>query len=110
MKNKKTLKPILTKAMIHDIADKSFGHVLDCVLGYSDSYYNLQTETTEFSQNFEEDMQEIGIAPTERRLRAIESEYDRIKAKFVKMVRRQYYDKHSYKIALRRVSRKKNEK
>ncbi len=75
------------------IAERSFGHTLDCLLGYSDSRYTLKTDVSEFEQNFEEDLEEKNIAITPRRLKIICQCYESLVTKFEVMVRKKYYDK-----------------
>ncbi len=89
MENKKEIN--LTKKTAIDIADKNFGHVLDCVLGYSDSGYTLKDPVSNFEQNFEEDLEERGINVTNRKIKMIADIYEcKVKA-FEIMVRKKHY-------------------
>lgn len=74
-----------------DIAEKNFGHTLDCVLGYSDSMYTLSDDSSTFEQNFEEDLEEKGIKITPYRVKICCKYYDEMVDKFKKMVRKKYY-------------------
>lgn len=82
---------ILTHKLVKEIAKQSFGHVLDCVLGYSDALYTMENTGEDFIQNFEEDLQESGLSPTEKRLEKIVKEYDNMRNKFINDVRKKYY-------------------
>lgn len=80
-----------TRKIAKEIADKSFGYVLDCILGYSDTGYDMNTSTDEFEQNFEEDMQEKGIVITPHRVKVCCEEYNKLTTKFTAWVRKKYY-------------------
>ena len=56
--------PVFTKKIAREIAKTSFGYVIDCLKGVSDSGYDLSTDVVEFEQNFEEDLEAKGIKPT----------------------------------------------
>lgn len=90
-------KPRFNKKIAREIADRSFGHVLDCVLGYSDPDYDLRMEADMFEQNFEEDLEEKGITVTPMKIRVISEEYDKMKAKFEAYVRKKYYKQETQK-------------
>lgn len=85
------IKSQFSRKIAKDIAMKSFGHTLDCMLGYSDSGYSLKNEGEEFEQNFEEDLQSMGIVVNERRIKVIVNRYNEICKRFEKMVRAKYY-------------------
>lgn len=78
-----------------DIADISFGYVLDCVLGYSDTGYNMGTDSVEFEQNFEEDLEERNIVVTDKRIQVISSYYEKMRLDFISNTRKKYYKKHN---------------
>lgn len=80
-----------TKKIAKEIAMTSFGYVLDCVLGYSDSGYTLEWDGEDFEQNFDEDLKELGLTSNERRIAIITKEFDLLKEKFEVYVRRKYY-------------------
>ncbi len=75
------MKKKFTKKLARKIADQSFCYMLDCVMGYSDSGYSLNTFGEEFEQNFEEDLEELGITATSKRLKIIVNYYDKRQAK-----------------------------
>lgn len=83
-------KPQFNRKIAKQIAENSVCLVLDCILGISDYDYCLGTPSEIFEQNFEEDMQEIGINPTERRVRVCREEYDKIIAKIKKPLQKYY--------------------
>jgi len=84
-------KPLFSRAIAKKVALKSFCFVLDCVLGYSDSDYGFPAEGVDFDQNYEEDLQELGITPTSRRIEICGDEFDRLCKQFEGMVRKKYY-------------------
>ena len=51
----------MNQKIAKQIAATSFGYVLDCILGYSDTGYAMSTDVSEFEQNFEEDLEEFII-------------------------------------------------
>jgi len=81
----------LTNKTANDIVDKNFGHVLDCVLGYSDSGYTLKDDVSNFEQNFEEDLEERGVNVTNRKIKIISDLYEKKVNTFILMVRKKYY-------------------
>lgn len=93
-KTKAKFQPRFTKRLINEIARRSFGYVLDCILGYSDSHYTFSTEVEEFYQNFEEDLLEKGITPTDYKVKKIGTAYEAIKNRFEVMVRNSYYHRN----------------
>ncbi|MES2395865.1 MAG: hypothetical protein V4549_07675 [Bacteroidota bacterium] len=86
-----------TKKIAKEIAEISFGYVLDCVLGYSDTGYDMDTSADNFEQNFEEDMQEKGIVVTDRKIKLTKECYTKMVEDFKIFVRKKYYDKTSIK-------------
>ena len=84
------MKTDFTRKIAKEIAHKSFDHVLDCILGYSDSGYELKSDVEIFEQNFEEDLQEKKIVVTERRIKICKEEYEKLQAKFEQFVRKKY--------------------
>jgi hypothetical protein len=85
------MKPNFTLKVAQDIADKSFGYTLDCLLGYSDSRYGLEEAGDDFEQNFIEDLEERGFVVTDNRIAIIKQEYDKMKDKFILYIRKKYY-------------------
>jgi len=81
-----------TKKIAKEIANTSFGYVLDCLMGYSDSYYDLNTETEVFEQNFEEDIKEKGFVVTDRKIEMCIEEYEKLKKSFEVFIRKKYYN------------------
>lgn len=84
-------KVLFSKKIAREIASKSFGHLLDCIMGYSDPDYSFNTPTSEYEQNFEEDLQEWGVTITSHRVEIIKSEFDKMKSKFEAAIRKKYY-------------------
>jgi hypothetical protein len=84
-------KTLFSKAIANKIALKSFGLVLDCLIGYSDSGYGLPSDGSEFEQNFEEDLEEMGITPTSKRIEQCRIAFNRLANQFEAMVRKKYY-------------------
>ena len=82
---------LFSRAIAKKIALKSFGLVLDCVLGYSDTGYAFPCDGAEFDQNYDEDLEEMGITPTSRRIQICGDEFDRLAKEFEGMVRKKYY-------------------
>ncbi len=91
-KNKYTEKPVFSKEIAKTIADKSFSYVLDCIMGYSDSEYTLRSDAETFEQNFEEDLEALGINVTTYKIKVISAEYDKLVSTLVKQIRKQYYE------------------
>lgn len=85
------MKSKFNKTIAKKIASNSFDYVLDCILGYSDSGYNLGTEAYEFHQNFEEDLVENSITITESRIKLISECYDKMRFDFIDKTRKKYY-------------------
>ncbi len=85
-------KAVFSKELAKSIADKNFGYVLDCILGYSDSEYTLKDDSETFEQNFEEDLEESGINVTTYKIKVISAQYDKIAEDFKKYVRKKYYN------------------
>ena len=73
-----------------EIAEISFGHVLDCILGYC-SGYDLGDESSEFEQNFEEALLERGIPATEGRIKKVSIQFDKMRNSFIEKIRKKYY-------------------
>ena len=91
------MKPNFTLKIARDIADRSFGHVLDSLLGYSGDAYDLTLNTRdEFEQNFIEDLEEKGFVVTDNRVNIICIEYNKMRDKFIAMVRKKYYKDGKY--------------
>ena len=57
------------------VAANSVAYVIDCILGHADSGYDLSTEAEEFEQNFEEDLDEMGIYPTPHKVGVVKKYY-----------------------------------
>lgn len=87
------MKNQFNKKMAEEIANKSFAYTLDCVLGSSDPDYDLRDDASTFEQNFEEDLQERGIAITPYKIEMIKKCYDKMVEDFKKFVRKKYYNK-----------------
>lgn len=71
-----------SKKLAREIARTSFGYVLDCLKGVSDTGYTMSTTADDFQTNFEEDIEGLGFAVTSLKMDMIEAEYDILKAKF----------------------------
>ena len=82
------------RTIAKDIAETSFGYVLDCILGYSDNGYDMSTKVSEFEQNFEEDMKEQNIVITDKRIKIISDYYEKMRLDFIEKTRKKFYDKH----------------
>lgn len=84
-----------TTKIAKQVALKSFGHVLDCVLGYTDPDYSLATPIEEFEQNFEEDLTDMGVVVNQRRLDKCSDEYKKLTTGFEIKVRKAYKNIYS---------------
>ncbi len=84
-------KVLFSTAIANKIALRSFGLVLDCVLGYSDTGYELCAVGADFEQNYEEDLEQMGITPTAKRIAKCSDCFDNLIQGFIKMVRAKYY-------------------
>lgn len=62
-----------------EIAATSFSYVIDCILGNSDTGYNLDTGKEEFETNFEEDLEEKDIIITDKRIKIIGDYYEKFR-------------------------------
>lgn len=89
------MKTRFNKTIAKEIAATSFGYVLDCILGYSDSGYDMSNEATEFEQNFEEDLEEKNIVITDKRIKIISEYYEKMRLDFIAKTRKKFYDKQS---------------
>lgn len=87
------MKTRFNRTIAKEIAETSFGYVLDCILGYSDTNYNMSTEASEFEQNFEEDMEEKNIVITDKRIKIISEYYEKMRLDFINKTRNKYYGK-----------------
>lgn len=80
-----------------EIALTSFGYVIDCIMGNGDMGYDLGTLTSEFEQNFTEDLEERSLIVTDHRISVINQEYDKLCSKMQNRIWRTYYSKEEYK-------------
>ena len=76
-----------------EVAQNSLWLVLDSIVGISDSDYTLGTSTETFEQNFEEDLEEKGIKPTERRIKICRLEFEKLIEKIKKPIQKYYNHK-----------------
>jgi len=82
-----------TRKKAREIADISFCYLLDCMMGYSDTGYDLSEEASYFEQNFEEDLEKENIPITPYKIKIISEEFDKLKKEFENYVRKKYYKK-----------------
>jgi hypothetical protein len=95
------MKPNFTLKVAKEIADISFGYVLDCMMGYSSDAYDLSCDPKEyFEQNFIEDLEERGFVVTDNRIAIICNCYDKIRAKFELRIRKLYYGSEAIGLGL----------
>lgn len=80
-----------TNKVAKEIASTSFGYMLDCVLGYSDSEYRFADSPEVFEQNFEDDLEGMGFTITAHKVEQIKIAYEKLKEGFEKTVRNKYY-------------------
>lgn len=73
-----------------EIANRSFGHVLDSILGKCDPDYGLETPIGEFEQNFTEDLEEKNIIVTPKRIEIINIQYLKKLKKVISFLEKQY--------------------
>ena len=88
----KDMKTRFNKTIAKDIAERSFCLVLDCIMGYSDSSYDLDCEAESFEQNFEEDLEEMNVTITDKRIKIISEYYEKMRFDLVTKIRKKYYD------------------
>lgn len=81
----------MNQKIAKQVAATSFGYVLDCILGYSDTGYDMGTDVSEFEQNFEEDLEELGIIPTNSKIEKIKKAFVKMQEGFEKQTRKKYY-------------------
>jgi len=72
------------------IAGRSFGHVLDTVLGKCDPDYGLDTPIEEFEQNFTEDLEAENIIVTPKRISIINDQFLKKLKKVTDFLEEQY--------------------
>ena len=84
MKNK------FTKKIAREIAEQQFGWTLNCILGYQDPDFDLETDIDEFEQNFTEDLEEKGIIVTPKRIEVINNYYQKLVDNAKKVIERLY--------------------
>lgn len=75
--NKKTAK---------EIALNSIYSIRDSIVGVSDLDYSLGVSVDYFEQNFEDDLKEKGITPTERRIEVCREEFEKIRKKLISAI------------------------
>jgi len=85
------MKTRFNRTIAKEIAETSFGYVIDCIMGYSDTGYNLDTEKDEFEQNFKEDLEEKNIVVTDKRIMIIGDYYKQFRDKLKKQIEDKYY-------------------
>jgi len=73
-----------TKKIARKVIQKQIDHTIDSVIGITDPDYNLGMEGNEFEQNFTEDMEELNIVVTEKRMKICFEEYDKIRMRAIK--------------------------
>ncbi len=89
MKNKFTVK------IAKQVAERSFYYVIDNILGRQDFHYPLETTPTdEFEQNFTEDLEELNITATPKRVEVIKAEYEKMRDRAIKHIVKLYRDKN----------------
>lgn len=86
------MKTRFNKTIAKRIAETSFGYVLECILGYSDSGYTLGTNAEDFEQNFEEDLEEKNIVITDKRIKIISEYYEKMRRDFVAKAEKKLYN------------------
>jgi hypothetical protein len=91
MEKEINVKQKFTRKIAKEIAMTSFGYMLDCLIGNSDSGYSLTDDAEIFEQNFEEDLVAKNITVTERRIKIISEEYDNHCKKLIAIIRKKYY-------------------
>lgn len=69
MKNK------FTNKIAKQIAQNQFNWTIGCVIGTDDPDCNLYEDVNNFEQNFEENLEEMNINPTPKRLELIKKHY-----------------------------------
>lgn len=72
------------------IAQKQFDQTLDCILGVTDPDYSLSTDLNDFEQNFEEDLLEIGVNPSNWKIESITKHYGKLVEKAKKALTKMY--------------------
>jgi hypothetical protein len=80
-----------SKKLAKEIAESAFGLVLDCVLGYSDSEYNMSTEAHSFEQFFEGELDEKDVVITTYKVKVISEYYEKMRLDFIDKTRKKYY-------------------
>ena len=85
-----TDKKRFSKKIAREVAEKSFDQMLDCVLERQDPDYSIMRKGEDFEQNFEEDLEEIGINPTFAKIKIISDYYDKKHAKLIATIERFY--------------------
>ena len=86
------MKKNFTKKIAKDIASKSFGQTLDCILGYSDAWFDLTSNRDAYEQDFIEDIEEKGFVVTDNRVDVIWNEFEKMRFKFIGDIRKKYYN------------------
>ncbi len=84
------MKNAFTKKIAKEVALISFGYVLDGLLGYGDMNYTMGEEVSVFEQNFTEDLEEMNIIVTPKRIKEVNEQYLILKKDFENMVRTKY--------------------
>ena len=71
-------------------AQNQFDQTLDCVLGLQDPDYSLTDMVEKFEQNFEEDLEDMGFNPTPGKIKMINEQYEKLVAKTMNFLNKQY--------------------
>ena len=79
-----------TQKIAKDIAQDQLNWTIGCLLGTDDPDYNLDTDISEFEQNFTEDLEEKEVIATPKRIEIINNYYQKLVDKGVKAIERLY--------------------
>ena len=71
------------------IAQRQFNWTIGCVIGTDDPDYTFDTPIEDLEQNFEEDLEEIGIKSTPKRIESIKKHYERMVNKAIDFLKKQ---------------------
>ncbi len=89
------------KKIAREIAENQFDQTLDCMHGVSDPDYSFDTEYDYFDQNFEEDLIERDINPTQNSILIIRSYYEKLNENAKKRVDKLYNSLYSKKAQIK---------
>jgi hypothetical protein len=89
------MKTRFNKKIARQVAEKSFDQMIDSILGRTDPYHDLETSIDEYEQDFTEDMEEMNIIATPKRIQVVNTIFE-AKVNKAKAVIEKLYSKDAH--------------